>query len=384
MISNPFAQTPAEGGRIISSRFGWRLLLTRLFLFAVAAMLLWRVRAILPPFLIAFFIAALLDPFVCKMQRKGVSRGRAVATIFLSFFLFIVLVASIIVPITLRQINDLGKNLTTYTSNFSTYTQNITNHADRWYAHHKETMVALGLNESPSTLLNKKTGPIADAVAGALAGMQGVVVSLVGQALWFIIIPLSLFYFLLDYPTIRMRLIWFFPAAHREKVDTISQDIVEIFSAYARTLCILCGCYGLAASLLFTILGLKYPLFLGMNAGVLYAVPYVGPAAAMLSAAVISLTTGKTLAFTGLVVFLFIVMHLSIDYGITPRVLGGSVGLHPLVSIFALMCGATLFGVWGMLIAAPTAGTIQMLLIYFIPRLGEKPPATFSSQQNGA
>jgi predicted PurR-regulated permease PerM len=66
-------------------------------------------------------------------------------------------------------------------------------------------------------------------------------------------------------------------------------------------------------------------------------------------------------------------MHVSFDYVLTPRVVGGSVGLHPLVNVFALMAGATLFGVWGMLLAVPVAASLQMILIYFFPKLAEKP-----------
>jgi len=74
-----------------------------------------------------------------------------------------------------------------------------------------------------------------------------------------------------------------------------------------------------------------------------------------------------------LVVLCFGAMHVTFDYVITPRVVGGSVGLHPLVNVFALMCGATIFGVWGMLLAVPVAASIQMLLVYFFPKLAEKP-----------
>jgi predicted PurR-regulated permease PerM len=55
---------------------------------------------------------------------------------------------------------------------------------------------------------------------------------------------------------------------------------------------------------------------------------------------------------------------------------GGSVGLHPVVNIFALMCGATLFGVWGMLLAVPVAASVQMTLIYFYPKLSQRAPST--------
>jgi predicted PurR-regulated permease PerM len=65
----------------------------------------------------------------------------------------------------------------------------------------------------------------------------------------------------------------------------------------------------------------------------------------------------------------FLAIHVTFDYVITPRVVGGSVGLHPIVNVFALMAGATLFGVWGMLLAVPVAASIQKLLLKFYPGL---------------
>src|SRR5205807_8458562 len=101
------------------------------------------------------------------------------------------------------------------------------------------------------------------------------------------------------------------------------------------------------------------------------------------AAAIAFTTDNPTLGITGIhlsqgtyaviVVGLLVAMQLAFDYGLTPRLVGGSVGLHPIVNIFALMCGATLFGVWGMLLAVPVGASIQLLVIYFFPKLVEKP-----------
>jgi predicted PurR-regulated permease PerM len=153
----------------------------------------------------------------------------------------------------------------------------------------------------------------------------------------------------------------------------MSQEVVDIFSQYIRGLAKVCVLYGFTAVVLFAAFRLPYALFLGIAAGILYAVPYVGPGLAMSSAAIISLTAGKGVPYTGVVVAAFIIMHVTFDYGVTPRVVGGSVGLHPLVNVFALMVGATMFGVPGMLLAVPVAASIQRLLSHFFPRLAQQP-----------
>jgi predicted PurR-regulated permease PerM len=140
--------------------------------------------------------------------------------------------------------------------------------------------------------------------------------------------------------------------------------------------------YGATAAVLFWILRLQYALFLGIAAGVFYAVPYVGPGLSMVSVIVIALTMGKGIGYAVLAVVVFLLMHLAYDYGVTPRVVGGSVGLHPLVNIFALMCGVTLFGVWGMILAVPVAASLQKILVHFFPWLIAPPEPEASGQEN--
>lgn len=328
--------------------------------------LLWRIRDVLPPFLIAFFLASLLDPVVTNLQRRGVSRGRAVASIYALVFMGIVLIILLIVPPFLAQIQDLAANSKQYSRTFTAT-------ADRWYDEYSALLQNLGMKQRPSEFLNDKSGPLADAAAKALDTVKGVIVGLAGQVLWLVIIPLALFYFLMDFQAIRAKLIHLLPLRHRANVDRMSQEIVEIFGAYTRGLAKVCALYGTCAVILFYLLGLNYALFLGLAAGVLYAVPYAGPALTLLGVIVVALTMGKTVAFTIFIALLLVAMQLSFDYGLTPRIVGGSVGLHPLVNIFALMCGATLFGIWGMLLAVPVAASLQMLLVYFFPRLAEKP-----------
>jgi predicted PurR-regulated permease PerM len=338
-----------------------------LFFSALALYCLWSVRDILPPFLIAFFVASLLDPVVTRIQKRGVARGRVVASIFGLVIAGVALAAILIVPRAADQMKEFAVNAPRYSSTF-------TEQADKLYERNQTSLQKLGMANKPSFYLKDGgQGPLAAVTQNVLNTVTDALVGFAGRILWLVIIPLSLFYFLLDFQIIRAKLISFIPHRQRAGVDKMSQEVVEIFSQYIRGLTKVCIFYAIAAVVLFSIFGLQYALFLGLAAGVLYAVPYVGPLVAMSGAAVIALSMGKGPGFSGLVVAAFLAMHVAFDYGVTPRVVGGSVGLHPLVNVFALMVGATLFGVWGMLLAVPVAASIQMLLIYFFPKLAETP-----------
>jgi predicted PurR-regulated permease PerM len=271
------------------------------------------------------------------------------------------------------QVTDLATNVTVYAENATQAVDRLTRKADQWYEKHRKTLTSLGMTDKPSDFMRRQAGPVSAAVGRVLDSVRQSLVGMVGQVLWLVIIPVSLFYFLLDYPVLRRRAVGFLPVSRRREADRMLGEVVEVFGAYVRGLTKVCILYGATAGILFWILRLRYAMFLGAAAGVFYAVPYVGPALAAISVAVIALTTGKIIAYTVLAIVLFLAMHVSFDYGITPRVVGGSVGLHPLVNIFALMCGVTLFGVWGMILAVPVAASLQRILVHLFPRLAEPP-----------
>lgn len=328
-----------------------------------ALYLMSRLQMVLVPFGIAFFLAALIDPVIYNLQRGGRSRGWAVGSIFALIFSVIILLAVLTVRFAMPQMKDLVERA-------PDYEKQITIHADKLYEQYKVPLDKVGIKKNP---FSDTSGPLFSAGVTVLEGLKAALLGLVGQVLWLIIIPLSLFYFLLDYPTIRAKLISFVPVRQRATVDKMSLEIVEIFSAYVRGLAKVCALYGITASILFSLFGLRYALFLGMVAGVLYAVPYVGPAIAIATSGIVAFTMDGHVGYAVAVVVFFAAMHIAFDYVLTPRVVGGSVGLHPLVNVFALMCGATLFGVWGMLLAVPVAASIQMVLVYFFPKLAERP-----------
>ncbi len=369
-----YPRPPDGGGELIPYRTpAWQRAATLLLVTALALTFLWQVRTVLPPFLIAFFLASLLDPVVNNLQRRGISRARAVLAIYLMVFLWVTLALIVVIPPAMDQVSQLTRNADTYKTNLQLQ-------SDAWYEQNQKLLNGIGIKKNP---LTDRAGPVLQTAASFLGTLQASALALTGQVLWLILIPLTLYFLLMEYPALRAKILSLFPVRHQAHLDKITEEIVEIFSTYFRSLAKVCVLYGLAAVVIFFLLGVKYSLFLGIAAGVLYAVPYVGPLVTMASAAVISLMmqpvvlvpTSITLSpavHAVIVVLAFLVMHFTFDYGITPRVVGGSVGLHPVVNIFALMCGATLFGVWGMLLAVPVAASVQMMLIYFFPKLGQK------------
>ena len=347
----------------------------------VTLIFLWQVQAILPPFLIAFFLAALLDPTLRYLEKHGHSRLRAILTLYLAGMAFVGVFFVFVVPAVKAQVEELSGNVEGY------YNQ-IQTGADAWMGKHEALLLRFNIHQHKvADLMNQQTSPVKKAINETLETVTATLGNMASKAAWLIIIPLTCFFFMRDYPVIRARIIALFPERYQDQIYVVSRDIVDIFTAYLRGLAKVCSLYAIVATVLFSMLGVKYALFLGVMAGLLYAVPYVGQLITGLSCGIVAYTMDRHMAcfflpiaahslqYALTVVVIAIVVQNVYDQLLYPRIVGGSVGLHPVVSIFALMAGATLFNVWGMLIAVPVAASIQILLTFFFPKLTHKPPA---------
>lgn len=349
---------------------------------------LWRVQSILPPFLISFFLAALLEPTVQWLRRYRKSRIQVILSIYLLGFLLLALAILLIVPTVRAQVDD-------FTQNSSRYMGSLQASVDSWMMQNKGLLRVVGIKQDTfRAVLNDQSGPVQKTINETLASVSQVIQGLASQAFWLIVIPIASFIFMNEYPVLRARIISLFPERMHDEIDTVSQGILDIFSSYIQGLARICSLYALVIFVILLLLGQKYALFFGLLAGVFYAIPLIGPWFIAILAAIISFTDAHTvfffiqiapanIPFTVVVLLAIVAMQVLFDQLLYPRVVGGSVGLHPVVSIFALMSGATLFGIVGMVVAVPVAGSIQILLTYFFPKLKESPPEKLLHINNG-
>ena len=348
----------------------------------VALIFLAQVAPILPPFVIAFFLAALLDPTLRHYERRGTSRVRTILMIYLlALFTFIGL-AILVVPRVTAQLEDVSKN-------FDSYTTNIQHTADTFLQSHAQTLQRFGVKQKHlSDLLNQKSSPVRAALTTFIGSLTDFLTGLASKILWLVVIPVTAFFLMRDYGLIRARFIALFPAAYQERVDIISRDITDVFSAYLRGLAKICTIFAVTACALFWVLGIEDWMLLGLLGGLFYAVPYVGQLGTSLvvGAVCYSMPFHRALFFLPVaanspgytvgVILCIIGMGVIFDQIIYPRVVGASVGLHPVISIFAITAGATLFGIPGILLAVPVAASLQVVLMCCFPKLSERPPAS--------
>lgn len=195
--------------------------------------------------------------------------------------------------------------------------------------------------------------------------------------MWTLLFLVASYYFLRDYDPLRRRLLYLFPAQHQPLVADLSGQISRVLGGYLRgqlTVCLIVTILTTGALYLCSLIfGLPYWLFLGLFAGLLSLVPYLGMPISTLVATLIALLTAGWGAAIAVPIAMVVINVLS-DQVISPRVIGPQVGLHPLLMILAMLAGARLFGILGLVLAAPVVGSVKVVMVHFFPRLTEPLP----------
>lgn len=196
--------------------------------------------------------------------------------------------------------------------------------------------------------------------AGAKAAFTGIATTL--------LVPLFSFYILMDANRYRDGFLRLFPRRWKPDVDELLTQIDHVLGNYIRGQLLVCLTIGVSIALLLTIMGVPYGILIGVFAGVVDIVPYVGVALGMVPAFLIALGY-KGLLFAVFVVIMMEVVHWTEGHIIVPAIIGQSVGLPPLVVMIALGAGAELGGIMGMFLSMPLAAILRVLVNFYISRL---------------
>ncbi|ADE84577.1 AI-2E family transporter [Rhodobacter capsulatus] len=321
---------------------------------AVLALVLWKLGDVLLPFLVGGAIAYFLDPLADRLERLGLSRALATTSIALIATLGIVVLALAVAPLLVRQLIGLVETapaIATRLQGFLTSTF--------------PSMMEHGsiINESLTSL-----GNAVKARGGELAqGLLSSAMTLVNAVVFIVVVPVVTFYMLLDWDRMVAQIDTLLPLDHAPTIRQLGRDIDRVLSGFVRgqvSVCLILGAF-YAAGLMAA--GLSFGLLAGAIAGALTFIPYVGALVGGALAIGLALFQfwGDWMSI-GLVAGIFAIGQFLEGNVITPRLVGNSVGLHPLWLIFALSAFGTLFGFVGMLVAVPVSAVIGVLIRFAI------------------
>ena len=323
-----------------------------------AGWLVWLLGPILTPFVVAGLLGWLGDPLVDRLERAGRSRNLSVILVFALMALLLVLALLILVPLIERQIVTLVESMPTYRDWF-------VNTAVPWVEQRTHLQLATWLD--PEYLVEQvrahwdRAGGIATTALGYLSRSGFALFAWVANV---VLIPVLTFFFLRDWDVFVERAAALVPRDHLGVVSRLAQESSDMLGGFLRgqftVMLILGAMYGIGL----WAIGLDLGLLIGIVAGLLTFVPYLGPTSGVVFGVIAALVQYGDWKHVAAVLAVFGVGQVIESYWLTPKLVGNRIGLHPVAVIFAVLAGGQLFGFLGMLLALPVAAVANVLLRY--------------------
>ncbi|WP_416881524.1 AI-2E family transporter [Marivita sp.] len=315
----------------------------------VFAVVLWFLGDVLLPFVLGGAIAYFLDPVADRLERMGFSRIMATAIITVIGVLAFILLLLWVIPSLVKQALDLFEIAPTLFTNLRDFL--IERFPDLMDTESPLRQSLISIGET----IKARGGELLNTVLSSAAGIINIV-------MLFVIVPVVAVYLLLDWDNMVARIDELLPRDHAPTIRKLASDIDATLASFIRgmgTVCIILGTYYAVALMA---LGLQFGLVVGFVAGLVTFIPYLG---ALIGGA---LAIGLALfqfwgdwVSIGLVAGVFALGQVIEGNVLTPKLVGSSVGLHPVWLILALSIFGSLFGFVGMLVAVPVAASIGVI-----------------------
>ena len=323
---------------------------------AVFLLLLWGLGSVLLPFLLGGAIAYFLDPIADRLERLGFSRVAATATISIIAVLIFVVLALLVVPTLVRQLVQLINSAPEIFGRLQTFLTTRFPQLMEPGGVVQQSLNALGRS------IQSKGGELA-------SGLISSALSVINAVVFMVVVPVVTFYMLLDWDRMVTRIDGWLPRDHQGTIRRLADQIDMALAGFVRGQVSVCLILGTFYSLALMVAGLQFGLIVGALAGLVTFIPYVGALmGGMLAIGLALYQFWGDWVQIGIIAGIFAVGQFLEGNVITPKLVGKSVGLHPLWLLFALSTFGTLFGFVGMLVAVPVAAAFGVLVRFGIDR----------------
>ena len=325
-----------------------RLLWLGVFLFAV-----WffsAIMGVLAPFLIAFFLAYILNPVVVFLGRRRVPRW--VSTLFIMILLVggVVAVGLFIIPVAMEQFQALTAGAGALAEDASRAIESgaLVKFLGRFGMTGEKVKEVLAQNLTPKLeeMLTRLFAGLFDVVSS--------VSSVAHQLLNIIIVPFVLFYLLMDFPLVLHRFAMLVPKKSRARFVQLASRADDLMGQYFRGAILVAAIQGTISGFVLWLAGVEYAVVLGLMTAALDFVPYVGLAVSLIVASIVALFSGGAVGTKVLVVVIMYLSQKIFEAAVLgPKILGSHVGVHPVLLILSLLVFGYFMGFLGLLIAVP-------------------------------
>ncbi|GLQ47635.1 AI-2E family transporter [Dyella lipolytica] len=321
------------------------------------ALLVWLLAPVLMPFAVAAMLAYLGDPLANRLERLGIGRTLAVSIVFVVLMLVIVATLVLLVPLIARQIENLVQNFPRYVE---------------WGRDAALPWLQAKLHLDPNAFdTDRLVAEIKDHI-GSIGSVIGKLSrSGFGVVMWLtnlVLIPVVWFYLLRDWDRLVAWIDRMLPRSIEPTIAHLARESDAVLGAFVRGQLLVMLALAIYYGVALTLIGISVGPLIGMVAGLLSFVPYLGFITGFAAAIIASLVQHGDWPHLLMVIGVFVVGQLLEGYVLVPRLVGEKIGLHPVAVIFAVLAGGYLFGFLGVLLALPAASVILVLLRYLAQR----------------
>lgn len=363
----PFVAKAARWGLLAWSIIGLLILVGVLFRFV-----LYPIRVVFPPLVVALIVVYLLNPLVTRLQEGGVPRIWATLLCYVVFLSLVGVALAYLIPAVTAQVRAFVGGIPDLLQKAQT---GLTAFAAR-----------LGVHISSTDLFQSFQPGGKGGAFNFLGRLTSYTSGVVHLALVFVLGPLLAFYLLVDLPKIRRGAEALVPISRRDEVRSLAGQIGATLGGFFRGQLLVALLTGAFCLLFYFVIGLPYFALLGALTMLLALVPLIGVLIAAIPALFVAFTTsgrtGGLLHISGgwklvLATSIVLLVAQQLDMRVlSPRLHSRSVRLHPVTVLLSLLVGGTLLGLWGMLLAVPVVAALRVLLLYVWDTRSQWPPRT--------
>ncbi len=376
------------------------------------AILLFNTMDVATPFLIGAIIAWFLNLYAEFLEKIGLKRNLAVPISFGSCLILIITAILFIIPPLTNQVVQITSNIKTSIKEIhkagliaeqnksgskNLKTKETKNEVEKiekafyTFLHGLyEKFPVLKENIQEEEVINyliSKQQEISNFIVTFINNAISNISSFLSHILNIILIPIFTFYFLVLMKPLKERINYILnKSPYASYIKNISENIVQVLENYIKGMFISSTLFGVTVGIGSYILSLffhtKYSLVIGCVAIFLSVIPYIGMfLISIIAALIVYFTSGGNLIACIIMILMLQVINFTFDNYISPKIVGDSIGIHPLVSMFAMLAGGKLFGFWGLILGSPCAGILKIFMTKLYPTLFEEIPSSATTTE---
>ena len=305
------------------------------------------------PVILSGLLFYLLNPLVDLMEKYKINRVLAISIIFIVIAILLIIGLAVAIPNLQRQVVIFAQNVPSYLEDADRVINDlVTKRLPDDFRPQLEQVLANFSTQATAWASNISSKAV-NWVSALISGTSQVIVAL-------IIMPFMLFYLLRDGKGLRDYITQFLPNKLREPVGKVLSEVNQQLSNYVRGQITVAVIVAIMFIIFFKIIGLRYAVALGVTAGILNLVPYLGSFLAMIPALVLGLIAGPVMLLK--VIIVFIVEQTIEGRFVSTLILGSQLNIHPITILFVLLTSGSMFGIWGVLLGIPIYASAKVVI----------------------